>query len=146
VAATSLREILRRFRLHNVPGAPAATGVPVDRTAELDSELEPVFSALEGAQRHAADLVEAATRAAASRRSDAVEKGRRLVAEAHARTGPARAEAASALLARADGERTRLLAAARMEVERIGLVTGERSPALVDEVVRRVLSLPGPLP
>ncbi len=146
MAAASLGEILRRFRLHDVPGAPTAAGVPVDRTVALDAELEPVFSALEDAQRHAADLVEAAARAADGRRADAAEEGRRLGAEARARTGPARAEAASVLLARADGERARLLAAARMEAERIGLVAGQRSPALVDEVVRRVLSRPDTLP
>jgi hypothetical protein len=146
VAAVSLGEILRRFRVHGAPGAPAAAGVPVDRTGEVEAELEPVFSALEDAQRHGVALVAAAERDAAGRRADAVEEGHRIVAEARIQQAAGRAEAASALLAQADGERARLLAAARMEADRIGRVTAARTPALVDDVVRRVLALGAALP
>jgi hypothetical protein len=146
VAAVSLGEILRRFRVHGAPGAPATAGVPVDRTGEVEAELEPVFSALEDAQRHGVALVAAAERDAAGRRADAVEEGHRIVAEARMQQAAGRAEAASALLAQADGERARLLAAARMEADRIGRVTAARTPALVDDVVRRVLALGAALP
>jgi len=42
---TSLGEILRRFRFHGVPRAPAAA-VPVDRAGKYEAELAPVFWAL----------------------------------------------------------------------------------------------------
>jgi len=142
----ALGEILRRFRFHGVPGAPAPAGVPAERGEELDAELLPVFSALENAQHLAADVAAAAARDAARRRADAVEHGRRLVAEARARAGAERAEAAAVYLARAEAERDQVLAAAQTEVDRIDRVAAERMPVLVDEVVRRVLALREPAP
>ncbi len=141
MAASSLGEILRRFRVHGAPGAPAAVGVPADRTGEVEAELEPVFAALEDSQRQSVDLVAAAERDAAGRRADAVAEGHRIVAEARLQQGAARSGAASAYLARAGVERAGLLAAARMEADRIGRVRAERTPALVDDVVQRVLAL-----
>lgn len=142
----TLGEILRRFRFHGVPGAPAVFGVPADRAVELEAELEPVFAALDLDQRRAADLAESSAREAARRQTAALEHGRRLVADASAAAGTERAEAAAALLAHSAVERDRLLAAARMEAQRIGRVAAERTPALVNETVRRVLALGEPLP
>jgi vacuolar-type H+-ATPase subunit H len=115
--------------------------VPVDRGRQIDAELEPVFSALDHAQHEAVGIVEAAARDAAHRRADALEQGRRLVAEARAQAHAARAEAAASRIAETDAECSRLLAAARDEATRIGRVAAERAPALREEVVRRVLSL-----
>lgn len=140
------RELLRRFRFHGVPGAPVAAGVPVDRGAQFEAELAPVFSALEDAQHHAEDLVAAATREAARLRADAAERGHRLVTDARAHASGARSDAAQAVLTRADGERMALLAAARTEVDRIDLVAAERTPTVVEHVVRWVLTLGDPLP
>ncbi len=142
----ALGEILRRFRFHGVPGAPAPAGVPVDRGEELDAELLPVFSALESTQHLAADVVAAAARDAARHRADTLEHGRRLVAEARARASTARAEAAAVHLARAQAERDQVLAAAQTEADRIDRVAAERIPVLVDAVVRRVLALGEPAP
>jgi hypothetical protein len=142
---SALGEILRRYRFHGVPGAPAAVGVPADRTGERSVELNPVFGALEDIQRQASDLEALARRDAARRRADAVEQGRRVVAEARAAADSARAAAAAELIARADDERSRLLAAARLEADRIGRVAAVRTPVLVDEAVRRALSV-GALP
>jgi len=142
----SLGEILRRFRFHGVPGAPVAAGVPVDRGAQFEAELTPVFSALEDAQHHAEDVVGAATREAARLRADAAERGHRLLADARAGAGAAHSEGAESVLARADVERMSLLAAAGAEADRISRVAAERTPAVVDHVVDRVLALGDPQP
>ena len=56
----ALSDILRRFRFHGVPGAPAVVAVPADRAAEVESELAPVFATLDAAQRSSRELVAAA--------------------------------------------------------------------------------------
>jgi hypothetical protein len=38
---TALGEFLRRFRFHGEPGAPAAVGVPADRSGELEAGRGP---------------------------------------------------------------------------------------------------------
>ena len=142
----SLGEILRRFRIHGVPGAPVAAGVPVDRGAQFEAELTPVFSALEEAQHDAEDLVGAATREAARLRADAAERGHRLVAAARGDAASARSEGAQSVLTQAERECIALLAAAATEVDRISRVAAERTPAVVDHVVRWVFTLGDPLP
>jgi len=136
-----LGDILRRFRFHGVPGAPSAIGVPADRTAELEAELTPVLAALDDSQRRATELVSMAEHQAAQRRAAAIEQGRLVVAEARARAGPARAEAASESLAAAEPERTTVLTTGVLEAERIERLAGERTPALADHVVAQILAL-----
>lgn len=136
-----LGEILRRFRFHGVPGAPRSAAVPAEGATRIEAELAPVFSALEEAQRRSSDIVAAAEADAARRRAEAGERSRRIVAEAQAAAGPARAEAVDERLARAAGEQEQLRADGRLEAERIERVAAERTPALVEAVVRRVLLL-----
>jgi len=140
----ALGEILRRFRFHGVPGAPAAAAVPIDRGAELEAELAPIFSALEATELAAAEVVAAARRAAAKRRSDASEEARQLVQAARAGASAARAGAAATGLQVAAAERSRVLAAGLAEAERVGRVASGRTPALVDEVVRQILRSSAP--
>jgi cell division septum initiation protein DivIVA len=144
VAAPS--EFLRRFRFHVVPGAPAAVPAPADRAGELEAEVAPIFAALEEAQRDARAIVADAERDAAAGRARAVEHGQRLIADARAGCAAARAAAAELLLADADRERDRLLADGRAEANRIARVAAERMPALIDDVVRRVLAQAEALP
>lgn len=140
----SLGDILRRFRFHGVPGAPARAGVPADRAAELETELAPVFSLLEAAQRHADELIRRAAADAARRRAEGSEHARRIVARAHVEAEAARTESAAVRLARAEGEMRALLAEAAEEAARIERVASQRTPALVDELVRRALAMGGP--
>lgn len=135
-----LADILRRFRFHGVPGPPGALGVPADRAAEVARELEPVFAALDGAQRRARHLVAAAESDAAHLRSEGIEQARRIVAEARAGAGRARADAAASHLALAATVRARMVAAARSESDRIGDVTAERLPVTCRSLVERVLT------
>ena len=137
-------EILRRFRFHGVPGAPAPAGVPVDRTAEIEAELAPVFSLLEAAQHRATELDEGATADAARRRGEAAEHVRHILAQARTEADAARMESATVRLAQAQREARELAERARLEAERIARVSAERTPGLVEEVVRRVLVLGEP--
>ena len=43
----ALETFLHRLRIHGVPGAAGAAGVPVDRAAEVTAELAPIFDLLE---------------------------------------------------------------------------------------------------
>ncbi|HXY27566.1 MAG TPA: hypothetical protein VEH82_04735 [Acidimicrobiales bacterium] len=137
----SLNEILRRFRFHGVPGAPALVPVPVDRTAELEAELTPVFAALAEVQGVAAATVDTAEREARARRAAAAEEARRIVAEARGRVIAARDEAAAARQAEAEAESRRVLAAGEAEAERVGRLSAARVDALAELVVTRVLAL-----
>lgn len=136
-----LGEILRRFRFHGVPGAPRSGALPAEAATRIEAELAPVFSALEEAQRQSTDIVAAAEADAARRRAEAGERSRRIVGDAQAAAGPARAAAVDARLARAAEEREQLRADGRAEAERIERVSAERTPALVEAVVRQVLLL-----
>ena len=137
-------DILRRFRFHGVPGAPAPAGVPVDRSAEIEAELSPVFSLLEAAQIRATALVEEATAETARRRAAGAEQARRILVQARSEADAARAESAAVRLAQAEGRRRALAVGARHETERIARVSAERAPELVEELVRRVLSMGEP--
>jgi len=137
----SLSEILRRFRFHGVPGTPALVPVPVDRTAEVETELTPVFAALTEVQRVAAATVDTAEREARARRAAAAEEAQRIVAEARGGVVAARDDAAAARLAEAEAERRGVLAAGETEAERVGRLSGARVDALAELVVARVLSL-----
>ena len=85
------RDLLARFRPAGTPGAAAPAGVPADRVAEAERELEPVFAALAGVRAEA-------DRIRASARLDA--EGRR--AEAAARVGRRRAREMEAVTATAE--------------------------------------------
>ena len=135
-------DILRRFRFHGVPGAPAPAGVPVDRTAEIEAELTPVFALLEAAQFRATALVEEAMAETAHRRAAAAEQALAILVEARSQADAARAESAAVRLAQAERQRRAFAEGARHEVERIARVSAERTPELVEELVRRV-PLPG---
>jgi len=134
-------DILRRFRFPGVPGAPAPVGVPVDRGAQLETELEPVFAALTAAQDRAREVVEAAGADAALRRAQSSEQVRRLLVRAREDADAARKETVAVQLARAHERRSELMAEAREEAERIRRVAAERAPRLVDEIVRQVLEM-----
>lgn len=134
-------DFLRRFRFHGVPGAPRPGGVPVDRTREFEAELDPVFSLLEDTQRAAGSLVEEAMADAALRRARAAEHARSIVARAASDAEVARSESISERLARAGDQRSAMLARAGEEARRIDRVSAERAPPLVEEIVRRVLSM-----
>ncbi len=147
---SSVGDILRRFRVHGVPGAPATLAVPADRTAALRTELEPVFRSLEGAQDEAVAIVADAEHRAGQHCADAAGRARRIVAEARAGVVEARDEAAAAQFAQAAAECARVRAAGEAEAERVARVAAERLDALVESVVAHVFesgdAAPAPWP
>ena len=143
IRLAALGEILRRFRIHGVPGAPVAFGVPTDRAAELDSELQAVFSALQDDQRKAVALLAQADLEAARIRSVGTEQARQAIEASHARAATARETVASRIRDEASSKCAATLDAARSEADRIERIAAERLPPLVAEIVRRVLTIGG---
>jgi vacuolar-type H+-ATPase subunit H len=134
-------DILRRFRFHGVPGAPATSGVPVDRARQVALELAPLFALLEDTEQHAARIIEHATQDAVRQRAAGSEEAQQILAVARSDAHAARAQSAAIRLDAAEAERTALLAHARGEADRILRVGNERIPALVEELVGRVLAM-----
>jgi len=132
-------ELLRRFRVMSVPGPAANVGVPVNRTAALRQELEPVFAALRDTESDAIDTATRAQAVARDRREKAAEQALRIVAGARASTEAVRREAAAQRMVAAQNEAEALRAAARGRVEEIERVAPGRFAGVVDELVRRVL-------
>ena len=141
---SALSEILRRFRSHGVPGAPSVIAVPADRATEAAHELDPVFAALQPAQRLSREVVSAAESEALRRRARAHEQARQLLEGARSGAAAARAQAAASRLEAGEAECNRVLAEGRLEAERMARRAEERMPALVDQVVSRVLALAPP--
>jgi vacuolar-type H+-ATPase subunit H len=134
-----LGELLRRFRFLGVPGAPASAAVPVDRRAVRAAELAPVLAALHGAETEAAAIVARAELEAAHRREAAAARADSIVAEARTRAKAVRAEATEARLADARARSRRVVDDARREVARLERRMAARRPAVVGELVARVL-------
>ena len=141
---SALSEILRRFRSHGVPGAPSVIAVPADRATEAAHELDPVFTALQSAQRLSREVVSAAEREAERRRAEAHEQARQLLEDARSGAPAARAQAAASRIEAGEAECSRILAEGRLEAERVARRAEDRMPALVDQVVSRVLELAPP--
>jgi len=144
--ASTLSQILRRFRPAVAPGPAGPAGVPADRGAEAEAELAAVFAALEPSVADARRVREEARADAGRRRRHGLEEAERIVAEARNRLDAVRAEAASAQLAALDAERATLEGNARAEVDRVERLAEARVPDLVAQVVARVRMTGGPLP
>lgn len=126
---------LRLFR--GVPGAPARPAVPVDRHAELERELEPVFTSLAAAQKDGDDIVAQAKAQAERRRSDAAQKALRIVEDARARADEARTRTASAEIDAARATAEGVIKQGRAEAESIDAVVRERLAATIDDLIAR---------
>jgi len=134
-------DLLRRFRLMAVPGAAGIAGVPVDREAVLREELEPVFAALRGAD-HAADEVVARAKAEADDRlARAGVRAREILVQSRESMPAARAAAGVAETSSAEIEAAAIRAGGHDEAGRIRRDAGQRSSVVVDELVRRVMSV-----
>lgn len=129
--AGSLGDFLERF--HGTGGVPAAVG------EETAIELVPVFAALDAFEHEAAAARERAERVAAHRRFEAEEGAREILADAKSLADSERGDALKAGLRAADVEASRIVAEAEEDARRIGETARARLPALVDEVVARVL-------
>jgi hypothetical protein len=110
----------------------------------LEAELAPVFDWLETPAYEAGQVIEQARVEAARIKGRADEAGRELLTAARGRAGSVRSEAASARLAGVEAEVHRTMAAGLSEAERIDRAAAAQMPAWAEELVARILSLPGP--
>jgi hypothetical protein len=130
------RDILYRFRPAGSPGAAGTAGVPVDRAADLEAELEPLFAQLADTEAACASLVEDARHRAAARHLRDVEAARVLVATARDEAAIARAAAAVAAQRAGESDLSTILARAETEAEALR----QRSSAHVASYVARVVA------
>lgn len=122
---------LERFR--RSAGVPAAVG------GDAMAELAPVFVALDEIDREVAALRERSNAAAARRLREADEEAQRVVAAGRERAEAERDVALAAGLQAADAEADALLRHAQADAAAIRTSGEERLPALVAEVLTRVL-------
>jgi len=131
----SLRDTLNRFRPAATPGAPGRRGVPVDRAAERESELAPLFALLAETERTATEIRQRAVAEADRVRRDGRSRAQALVAEARVRVEGLRAEAAAHARVTADQERERARLAAQNVTRQLEDRVAERLPELVARAV-----------
>lgn len=130
-----LRDILDRFRPAATPGAPGRRGVPVDRAAERESELAPLFAVLAETEQAAADVRRRAVAEADRVRRDAQRHAETLVADARTRVEAVRAGARANAMASVDREREQARLATRHVTEQRRRRAAEKTPALVARAV-----------
>ena len=139
-AAGMIPDWLRRFRLAGVPGSPATAGVPLDKTASLESELRPLLARLAEAEA-LTSAVEAQFESRAREAREAADASAdRLVATARVSAGTERDRAIAHRRATAQGEREELLGEAREEADRIRRQSARQLPGLVAQAVAIVLA------
>ena len=130
-----VRELLNRFRPAGAPGAASGAGVPVDRRAGVEAELEPVFAALEETQRECARLREDALADASAGDTDAAGRAASIVEQARLDATALRAEAAAEARQHVAKEIAEVGAAAAEQVDEVLRAAQRRRPELVAAVV-----------
>jgi hypothetical protein len=105
------------------------------------AELVPVFAALDAFELEAATAREHAERVAAHRRFEAEEGAKEILADAKSLADSERGDALKAGWRAADVDAAQVVAEAEADARRIGETGSARLPALVDEVVARVLEV-----
>jgi len=137
---------LRRFRLANVPGAPATAGVPADKTASLERELRPLLAQLVQAEERAKSVEEQFDIGTQQLLADARRRAEQLVAEARVFAAAERDRVITEATAAAEHERENLLREAAADAEKVRRQAAEELPALVEKVLALVFSGESPTP
>lgn len=122
-------------RFHGTGGVPAAVG------EETALELVPVFAALDAFEREAASTSEHAEQVAAHRLFEAEEGAKEILSYAKSLADSERGDALKAGLRAADAEAAQVVMRAETDASEIDERGRERIPALVEEVVARVLEV-----
>ena len=133
-----VRDFLYRFRPAGAPGAAAQAGVPIERTAELTPELEPLFASLAQTEGECADLRDRARADAAAIRGQQADLARGVILAAEARTAAERAAAAATVQQRVESQAADLVAAAGQEAAAVRQRATSRMPTFVGEAVGRL--------
>ena len=132
------RDLLARFRPVGAPGPAAPAGVPVDRVAELDRELQPVFDVLAATEDEALRIRATAAAEARRRAAAAAEQAQAIVDAARRDAEVRRAEAAAAVLHQGELEAAASRSAAEREAAELTARAQHRLPDLVAQVVDAV--------
>jgi flagellar biosynthesis/type III secretory pathway protein FliH len=140
----SLQDFLRRFRRAWAPPGPALARVapPVDVTARLREEIEPLLAAIAEVQARAATIEAEAEKKSGEILDAASRQAEEELRNAEKQVSSARAEAAKKKQETFDQEIKASLDSARQEVERIEATSKERLPEIVTEVADCVFEGP----
>jgi vacuolar-type H+-ATPase subunit H len=136
-----VRDFLDRFRPAGSPGAAARAAVPVDRSSELEAELMPVLTLLDGADADCARIVAGARREAGRITGAAREEAAATLVDAERRARAAREQTVQQALAEARAEAAETVASARREALRSHELSGQRIPVLVSRAADLVRGL-----
>jgi vacuolar-type H+-ATPase subunit H len=135
-----LRDYLDHFRPASAPGT-GRTGVPADRSGELEAELTAVLGLLDGVHAQCAGIVAQARRDAGQIVAAAREEAAAVTADAGRRARAARDEAAREALAAAQAEAADIVARADQQASRTRDRVGQHIPALASRAVGLVRGL-----
>ena len=140
------RDILYRFRPAGSPGAAGATGVPVDRGADLEAELGPLFGLLADTEAACDAIVERARSDADSRATRDDESAGAIVGSAEGDAAAERATAEASARRAGAAELNAIRAAAEHEAEEVRRRAAARMPGYVARVVELVRAVGEPSP
>jgi len=135
-----LRDYLDRFRPAGAPGA-GGTGVPADRSRELETELTTVLALLDGVHAECAGVVAQARRDAERIVAAARSEAAAVADDADRRARVARDEAAREVLAAARAEAVGTVARADQQALRVRDRAGQHIAALASRAVGLVRGL-----
>lgn len=135
------RNFLDRFRPAGAPGAAARAAVPVDRSAELEAELVPVLTLLDGVDADCARIVAVARREARRITGAAREEAAAMLVAAERSARTAREQTMQQVLAEARADAAETVASARREALRSRELAGQRIPVLVSRAADLVRGL-----
>jgi hypothetical protein len=132
------RDFLARFRPVGTPGAAASAGVPADRVAEADAELEPLFAMLADTEAEVDRIRASADQRIAEGHRLAAERAAEVLAQARLSADAERADASARARAVADQEAADELVASTAQAARIQQSANEQMNAQVAEIVAAV--------
>lgn len=136
-----VRDLLYRFRPVGAPGAASAAAVPIDRSAELAAELEPLLARLADVERSCADIREQGRRDADAIRDRDAARARELLARAGREADAERVDAAAQVQRHAQQQTASDLTAAEEEAAEIRARAAERIPGHVEHITASVREL-----
>jgi hypothetical protein len=131
------REILDRFRPAGPPGAAGAAGVPADRRADAQHELDQLFAGLADVERRCAEVRERADQQAARRTAQSHRMAAAILDDARSEAGATRTSAASRAQADARIEAQGIVEHADKAAADLRVSAEGRMPALVDRILER---------
>lgn len=136
-----VRDFLDRFRPAGAPGA-AQAGVPADRVAEREAELQPVLALLDGVRSECERIIEEAHSEAASIAAAARDEAVAIEAEAARRARSARDDAAQELLDQASRQARDAVVTAGRQAAQVRRLARRHMPELVAVAVGLVSAEP----